>query len=142
MVFLIGNIMFKNVLKKRSIDERLVPSRIVCLPIDQYANQDFNYGRNGLIANDLTLLERANTLAECELIAQRLNLYKAENPNTDGLSDSQIAQLIKPRFCQSPAELSRFIDYYYSNHVEPSLQAKQAVEPLPVTDPSPAPVSE
>lgn len=117
-------------------------SKDLIVAVDQYNSQDFNRGFNGFPANDLTLLERAQSLAECQLIAQRLQEFKVNNPNTDGMSDADILKTIKPRLYQSPSEVNRWLDYYYENVVEPSIRSKQVVEPTPIVDPSPTPVSE
>ena len=97
--------------------------------IDQYNAQSFNLGFNGFPANDLTLLERAQTLAECQLIAQRLQEVKVANPNLEGKSDADIIKMIKPRVVQSPAEVERYLDYYYNNVIEPSLAREEIIPP-------------
>lgn len=98
---------------------RVEKPRVV--PIDQYASQDFNRGFNGLPANDLTLLERAQTLAEAQLVASRLSEIRSTSDLSD-LSDREIVARIKPAWVQTPAEIDRFMDYYYNNVVEPNLQ--------------------
>lgn len=91
--------------------------------IDQYPSEDFNIGFSGRPANDLTLLERAQSMSEVQLVLSRLQQYKANNPNVDKTDKEIIAEIV-PRWVQSPSEIDRFMDYYYQNVVEPKLGAK------------------
>lgn len=111
------------------------------VPVDQYAAQDFNRGVNGLPANDLTLLERAQSLAEAQLVASRLQELKLNTDMSD-LPDREIVARIRPTWCQTPAEIDRFLDYYYNNVVEPSLGARKLSDPVqdPVQAPAQYPV--
>lgn len=79
------------------------------LPIDQYPAQEFNRNKGGWTANDLTLLERSQTLAETELILSRLQQERAKNPDNTGKSDRDIILETRPAWCQTPSEIDRFV---------------------------------
>lgn len=79
------------------------------LPIDQYPAQEFNRNKGGWTANDLTLLERSQTLAETELILSRLQQERANNPDNSGKSDREIILETCPAWCQTPSEIDRFV---------------------------------
>lgn len=79
------------------------------LPIDQYPAQEFNRNKGGWTANDLTLLERSQTLAETELILSRLQQERAKNPDNSGKSDRDIILETRPAWCQTPSEIDRFV---------------------------------
>lgn len=91
---------------------------VVVLPIDQFNSQEFNRGNNGLPANDITLLMRAQSQAEYDMLAARLQEVRKTEPSNDGKSDSDIIKAIWPRSAQTPSELNKFMDYY--NKVNPS----------------------
>ena len=80
-------------------------------PIDQFNAKPFNYGANGLPASDITLLARATSQKEFELVLSRLREIRVSQPDNSKKSDRQIALEIMPSWVQTPSEVSNFIDY-------------------------------
>lgn len=84
------------------------------LNVDQYPSQEFNCNRAGWTSNDLSLLERASTLAESERILARLQSIRANNPSNAGKSDADLIREIKPAWVQTPSEIDKFMRYQAS----------------------------
>lgn len=89
------------------------------LVVSEFEQQDFCLNEFGWVANDVSLLMKASTQQEYDLIAQRLQEIKKNNPDTSKMSDGDIIKSIWPRFYQSPSEISNFMDYYNSNNPVP-----------------------
>lgn len=87
------------------------------LPVDQFPAESFNKNAGGWIASDVTLLMRATTQQEYEMIAARLQEVKKQNPDTSKMSDQEILKTIWHRGAQTPSEIESFMDYY--NKVNP-----------------------
>lgn len=85
-------------------------------PIDQFNSEDFNLSSNGFPANDITLLLRASTQKEFDLIASRLQEIKVSQPDNKGKSDKQLVAELMPSWIQFPAEIDRFMDYFNGLH--------------------------
>ena len=85
-------------------------------PIDQFNSQSFNVGFNGLPANDITLLARAQSLKEYEVILSRLQEVKSSGVNNKGKTDKQIIGEMMPSWVQSPAEIDKFMSWYNDTH--------------------------
>lgn len=86
-------------------------------PVDQFSSQDFNRSFvSNLPANDITLLSRATSQREFDLVLSRLNEIRLNQPDNSKKSDKQIVSEIMPSWVQSPSEIERFMDYYNSLH--------------------------
>lgn len=120
--------------KVKKTKKYIEPVLAVMLPVDQYPAQDFNKGLNGLPANDLTLLERAQSAQEVELILSRLQELRSQSKNV-GKSDAELICEIVPRWVQTPSEIDKFMEYYYNNVVEPQLgkPAEVPIDKVPTT---------
>ena len=101
-------------------------------PIDQFPSQEFNKGSNGWPANDITLLARATSQKEYEMILARMQEIKIDQPDNSKKSDKQIVSEIMPSWVQSPAEIDRFMEYYNSLH--PNEPIFDPVKPADVKD--------
>lgn len=86
------------------------------VPIDQFNSQSFNIGSNGLPANDITLLMRAQNVREYEVILNRLQEVRVKNPNNKGKTDKQIIGEMMPSWVQTPAEIDKFMNWYNQTH--------------------------
>lgn len=110
--------MFRNKFKKRLTPVNETKNQdgvmVYVKPIDQFNSQEFNLV-NGLPASDLTLLSRASSKADYELILSRLQEIKSENINKDK-SDKQIISEMMPAWVQTPAQIDRFVEYYNRTH--------------------------
>lgn len=86
-------------------------------PVDQFSSQDFNRSFvSKLPANDITLLSRATSQREYDMILSRLTEVRVNQPDNSKKSDKQIVSEIMPSWVQSPSEIERFMDYYNSLH--------------------------
>lgn len=86
-------------------------------PVDQFSSQDFNRSFvSNLPANDITLLSRATSQREFDMVLSRLNEIRLNQPDNSKKSDKQIVSEIMPSWVQSPSEIERFMDYYNSLH--------------------------
>lgn len=118
---------------RKDKDGNLIGARVV----DQFPAQDFNIGANGFVSNDISVLARAQSEQEFQLILNRLKEYKVNNPDTSGLTDREIIQrFLIPANIQSPAEIERYVNWY--NRLFP-VDKKAVPEPAPVSAPEPAP---
>lgn len=134
--------MFRNKFKKRltPVNETKNEDGIMVYvkPIDQFNSQEFNLV-NGLPASDLTLLSRASSKADYELILARLQANQSENINKDK-SDKQIISEMMPAWVQTPAQIDRFVEHYNRTHpvklqdVNHSVEAVEA-EQKPAVEP-------
>lgn len=88
-----------------------------CSPVDQFSSQEFNRSFvTNLPANDITLLARATSQREYDMILSRLQEVRINQPDNSKKSDKQIVSEIMPSWVQSPSEIERFMDYYNSLH--------------------------
>lgn len=85
--------------------------------IDQFPSQDFNRGANGLPASDITLLSRATSSREYEMILARLKEVQLQQPDNSKKTNKQIISEIMPSWVQTPSEIDRFMDWF--NTVNP-----------------------
>lgn len=81
----------------------------VC-PVDAFAGQTFNMNEFGHIKSDVSALMEAQSVAEKDLIAQRLVEAQGENPDLSGLTDSDIFKYSTSRYYQTPAEVLQFAE--------------------------------
>lgn len=73
--------------------------------VDQFDSQPFLQGENGFRRNDIAILQGAESEELKEAIASRL-VEMRDNASFSDMSDSEIAKLAIPRYCQTPASLS------------------------------------
>lgn len=85
--------------------------------IDQFPSQDFNRGANGFPANDLTLLSRATSSREYEMILARLKEVQLQQPDNSKKTNKQIISEIMPSWVQTPSEIDKFMDWF--NNMNP-----------------------
>ena len=86
--------------------------------IDNYAGKEFNRNDAGWIRNDLSLLARAQSLQEYELIMSRLQEVRSQSNLPTGVTDQQAFDMVIPRFAQSPLELERYVQMSNDSVVE------------------------
>lgn len=79
--------------------------------VDQFDGQKFNLNPAGHIMSELTALVRANSEAEYNQILARLKEFDAPGSPYSGMNDEEMIKRVKPRYCQSPAEYAKFLDY-------------------------------
>lgn len=101
--------------RRRQLDEKGNVKNVYA--VDQFPAKEFNLGFNGLPANDLTLLARAQSRTEYELILSRLKEIQPNNAPV-GLSDKEYLSRMVPNWVQWPSEIDRFMDYY--NQLNPN----------------------
>lgn len=110
-------------------------------PVDQFSSQDFNRSFvSNLPANDITLLSRATSQREFDMVLSRLQEVRINQPDNSKKSDKQIVSEIMPSWVQSPSEIERFMDYYNSLHPN-SPAFEPAVDQVSKVDDVPAPSS-
>lgn len=84
-------------------------SRDICA-IDQFDAKDFSTNECGWQMSDISKLARAQSLSEYEAIMKRIGQNPAQYNITEDMTIEQALSMVKPRNCQSPAELMRFVD--------------------------------
>lgn len=82
--------------------------------VDGYGGQDFARNSHGWPMNDLALLQKANTQQELDLALSRLREVGVLKNNNEGKSVRQVLDDVLPRYVQTPAEISRYAEYYSS----------------------------
>lgn len=80
--------------------------------IDQFPSQDFNRGANGLPASDITLLSRATSSREYDMILARLKEVQLQQSDNSKKTNIQIISEIMPSWVQTPSEIDKFMDWY------------------------------
>lgn len=90
--------------------------------VDQYDNKDFNINEAGFIRNDISQLARAQNYQEFQLILSRLteNQSKSLPKNFD---KDKVLRDLRPRYCQSDAEIEQYIGYLAENAVNDNNEA-------------------
>lgn len=82
----------------------------VC-PVDAFAGQTFNVSEFGHIKSDVSALMEAQSVAEKDLIAQRLVEAQGENPDLSGLTDSDIFKYSTSRYYQTLQKFSNLLNH-------------------------------
>lgn len=70
-------------------------------PVDQFDAQDFMMAENGFKRNDVSALMKAESDDLKNMIASRMVELKASTPDLSGLSDSEICDLVVPKYVNS-----------------------------------------
>ena len=73
-------------------------------PVDQFDSQPFMMGENGFRRSDISILMSAESDDLKRAVASRMEEIKAQFPDQT-LSDSELADMAKPRYCQSWSDL-------------------------------------
>lgn len=85
------------------------------VPVDQYDSQEFNLNDAGWVRNDISQLARAQSKAEFDMLLSRLVEIKNSGGLPDDMSVDDAINSIRPRWCQSPAELELFAEWTNSD---------------------------
>ena len=108
--------------------------------VEQFDAADFNRNDNGFIRNDIAQLARATSESEYQAMLKKLVVLKNEGGIPDGMKLSDAVQLIKPRYCQTPAELERFASDVARLDMEKLDDAyRKSIEASPEASPEAAP---
>lgn len=83
--------------------------------IDPYAQQSFMKNRFGWLTSDISLLLSADNESLVGNIMSRLEVLKGSG---DKRSEREMLDSLIPRYCQSFAERSKFMDYVHEKHPE------------------------
>jgi hypothetical protein len=70
-------------------------------PVDQFFAQPFMMAENGFKRNDVSALMKAESDDLRNMIASRMVELQSTTPNFEGLTDSQIADLVVPKYINS-----------------------------------------
>lgn len=113
--------------------------------VDQFDAQDFNLNDAGYIRNSISALSRATSQSQYDAIMRRLVELKNEgNIKPDTKVEDAISQII-PRYCQSPNELERFMEYTNEDFMKRLDEQYKDMRPKEVKEvqasPSPEPAS-
>lgn len=73
-------------------------------PVDQFDSQPFMMAENGFKRSDISILMSAQSDDLKRAVAQRMQEVQASYPD-QSLSDSELADMAKPRYCQSWSDL-------------------------------------
>lgn len=98
------------------------------LPIDQYSSQEFALSDHGWPLSDVALLAKAQTQQELDLALSRLRELGLTGVNNEGKSVAQVLHEVVPRWCQTPAELQRYAQYY-TTWFDPSSVSDETDDP-------------
>lgn len=105
---------------------------------DQMPAADFNKDGFGFPQSDIIQLMNASSEAEFVAIASRLQEIHTDEQFKD-LSVEDLIKRVKPRLCQDPVELMRYVEYldaYVLENSQPDPQPDPQSDPQP--DPQPA----
>lgn len=97
------------------------------LAVDQFRAQDFGMSDNGWIANDISMLARATSMAQAQAILQRLVTRedtKSNIPKGTKLKDAY--NYVRPRYCQSELEVAQFAEALAQFELNQEEQARVA----------------
>lgn len=72
---------------------------------------DFLVNANGFVLNDISALTAAQSAQEAELLLKRIQVYQANNPDTSGMSVTDMIRSVSPRSAQCPSEIARAAEY-------------------------------
>lgn len=82
--------------------------------VDQFYSKEQNLGLSGLPANDVSLLQRASSQLELEMLQARMSdmseQRKAHDARNKGKSDADLMAELQPKSCQTPAEIAAFVE--------------------------------
>ena len=134
------------------------PNKLICVSeivqetclevaIEQFDAADFNRNDNGFIRNDIAQLARATSESEYQAMLKKLVVLKNEGGIPEGMKLSDAVQLIKPRYCQTPAELERFasdvarldmekLDEAYRKSIDPASDSASDSASEPASEPA------
>lgn len=97
---------FTNICEGKLLRERVV---------DPYVTQKFMVNRFGWLTSDISLLLSADNESLVGNIMSRLQVLKGSG---DTRSEREMLDSLIPRYCQSFAERSKFMDYVHEKHPE------------------------
>lgn len=104
---------------KAAVDAGLV------VPIDQFDAQDFNQNDCGWPRNTISQIARAQSQSEYDAIMRRLQINEKKDGIPDDLPREEAIRYIRPRYVQSPTELSQFAEAVASNDMMLAERAQQ-----------------
>lgn len=78
--------------------------------VDQIGIKDFALGSNGWPSSQISVLARANSLEEYNMIAQYLKRSEVVSDNSEGLTIEERFSLIRPRSVQLPHSFESFAE--------------------------------
>lgn len=88
-------------------------------PVDQFDAQPFMMAENGFKRSDISILMSAQSDDLKRAVAQRMQEIQSSYPD-QSLSDSELADMAKPRYCQSWSDMRE-----WASSLEKSGLAKQ-----------------
>lgn len=112
------------VLKRRNKIKVSVRSRINI----EYVTGDYTRNIYGWLRNDFAELQESNDSLSMARILQRMQEFKDSGGDNADKSFDEIISLVKPRWCQSPAELDRFELWCINNALEQYSKLKELDE--------------
>lgn len=81
-------------------------------------NPDFTLNDDGHIRNDFSTLMAREDSRSMALALSRLREFDSQSNLPKGCTFEQAVKLIRPRWCQSPAEMDRFETYLIDNALD------------------------
>lgn len=96
--------------------------------IDQFAGKDFCLNQFGFPSSDITLIEKAATQKEFEVLASRLQEIEVPKVDNSKKSDRDLIKDLMPAWIQTPSEIAKFADYYNELHpVEENIDVESQI---------------
>ena len=86
--------------------------------IVELSNGDYTRNSNGFIRNDFSVLMDAQDSLSLQRALDAMREYTAQNEDNSDKSFEEIVAAVRPRWCQSPAELDRFELYCIDNALD------------------------
>ena len=112
------------------------------LNIDQFFGSPGTLKSNGFPASDITLLERMQRQGGSAFEVLKSHISPFNSSSSDKRTAKEILDTQKPAWVQTPAELARYSESLYQRGERLKALDDKIVDPEPVSEPSPAPVSE
>lgn len=85
----------------------------VPLPVEQRFAKEFNNKRNGWPASDISRLISSSSVLELQQLFNRMSSTPVSNSGQKDLTVEQKYLACKPRWCDTPSERQRFMDYVF-----------------------------
>lgn len=95
-----------------------VSGKLLERSFDRVAALDFTVNKYGHIRSQFSVLMESNDSLEQARVLNAMQELTSNEPNNEGRSFRDLVREIKPRWCDTPAELDRFEQYCIENALE------------------------
>lgn len=94
---------------------------------DKLAASEYAVNVSGFLRSDFSTLSESQDALAMSRVLQRMQELTNESPDNKNKSFDEIVKMVKPRWCQLPAEMDRFEQYCIENAIDFYKQFKENV---------------